>query len=401
MDLNLIKQLKKPADTKIVLLVLDGLGGIPVDKNGATELEAASTPNLDKLAADSICGLQQPVATGITPGSGPGHLSLFGYDPLAYQVGRGVLSALGIDFDLSTEDVAARGNFCTLEADGTVMDRRAGRISTEKNKELCQLLAQIELPDAGLFVEPVKEHRFLLVLRAEELADGISDTDPQETGKAPITAKATAGQAQKAAAIVNKFVQQAQQILSEHHPANMILLRGFSKKPDWPTMKEAYGLKAAAIAAYPMYKGVSRLLGMQSLETGDKIEEEFDTLEQNWADHDYFYVHIKRIDSAGEDGDAAQKQKLIEEVDQQLPRLMNLNPDVIMVTGDHSTPSRMRSHSWHPVPVLLWSEYCRPDSVSSFDERSCVGGGLGPRFAGADLMPLAMAHAVRLEKFGA
>lgn len=401
MDLDLIQNLAKPADTKIVLLVLDGLGGIAMETEGLTELEAANTANLDKLAVKSICGLQQPVAAGITPGSGPGHLALFGYDPITYQVGRGVLSALGIDFELTPEDLAARGNFCTVEDDGRVSDRRAGRINTRKNKELCALLGEIKLSDVEVFVEPVKEHRFLLVIRGNELFDQISDTDPQTTGRKPLVPQARSQKAEKSAAVVKQFVEQARDILSEHHPANMILLRGFSKKPDWPKMTAVYGFKAAAIAAYPMYKGVTRLLGMQALETGDKIGDEFDVLENRWSDFDFFYLHIKRIDSAGEDGDARQKQKLIEEVDDQIPRLLDLNPDVLIVTGDHSTPSRLRYHSWHPVPVLLWSRYCRPDSVVAFGETNCVIGGLGPRFPGVDLMPLALAHAMRLEKFGA
>jgi len=401
MDLEMLQPLVRPAETKIVLLVVDGLGGLPVEKGGATELEAAATPHLDRLAAAGICGLQQPVAAGITPGSGPGHLALFGYDPLTYQVGRGVLSALGIGFDLTERDIAARGNFCTVDGDGRVTDRRAGRISTPRNSELCEKLRRISLAGVDVFVETVKEHRFLLVLRGDGLGEGITDTDPQSTGRRPLDPEPAGEADRKTATTVRRFLAEARNILADHHPANMVLLRGFSRKPRWPSMPDVYGLRAAAIAVYPMYRGVARLVGMESLPNGESVLDEFDTLKEHWHHYDFFYVHVKGTDSAGEDGDARRKQEYIEAVDRHLPRLLDLRPDVIVVTGDHSTPSRMRAHSWHPVPVLLWSEYCRPDAVPAFGERHCVTGGLGPRLPGRDLMPLAMAHALRLEKFGA
>jgi 2,3-bisphosphoglycerate-independent phosphoglycerate mutase len=402
MEFEFIKQLVKPDETtKIVLLVLDGLGGLPVELDGATELEAADTPNLDALAARSICGLQEPIGPGITPGSGPGHLGLFGYDPLKYQIGRGVLSALGIDFDLQEEDVAARGNFCTVDEEGKVVDRRAGRIPSEKNEALCALLRQIQLPGAELFVRTVKEYRLLWVLRGQGLGAEVSATDPQETGVAPLEPKPSSKESEKTVRLVKQFLKEAHEILSDHQPANMVLLRGFSKRPVWPLLSHVYGLRAAAIARYPMYRGVARLVGMQTLGSSDSVEEEFDVLEQHWDDYDFFFVHVKRIDSAGEDGDFERKVARIEEADTQLPRILDLEPDVLVVTGDHSTPSKMRYHSWHPVPVMLWSEHCRPDRVKKFGERTCLTGGLGPRIPAVDLMPLAMAHAGRLKKFGA
>jgi 2,3-bisphosphoglycerate-independent phosphoglycerate mutase len=387
--------------TKIVLLVMDGLGGLPMEASGSTELETAHTPNLDALAADSICGLHQPIAPGITPGSGPSHLALFGYDPIKYQVGRGVLSALGIDFDLGPQDVAARGNYCTLDEQGRVIDRRAGRIATDKNKELGQMLRQIELPGVEVFVETVKEYRLLLILRGEGLSGKIADTDPQEVGEKPLSPQPLAPEAKETAKLVSDFLDQAREILADQHPANMVLLRGFSKKPHWPTMEEAFGLKSASIAAYPMYRGVAKLVGMEVLETGDDMEEELGVLERHWDDYDYFFVHVKRIDSAGEDGDFERKVKLIEQVDEHIPRLRAMDPDVILVTGDHSTPSLLKYHSWHPVPVLLWSKHCRADPVDSFGERACMSGGLGANLPAHYLMPLALANALRLEKFGA
>jgi 2,3-bisphosphoglycerate-independent phosphoglycerate mutase len=401
MELEFIQNLVEKNDSKVVLLVMDGLGGTPVEPGGPTELEAAHTPNLDSLAARAVCGLQQPVGPGITPGSGPSHLGLFGYDPFKYEVGRGVLSALGVGFDLGFQDVAARGNFCSVDDHGRVTDRRAGRIATDKNRELCQLLRQIELPQVEFFVQPVKEYRFLLVLRGKGLSGDVSDTDPLEVGKKPLAPQAGSQEGEATARLVAQFVEQAREILADHDPANMLLLRGFAKRPSWPAMEEVYGLRAAAIAAYPMYRGVAKLVGMQVLETGQEVEEEFATLEEHWNDFDFFYLHVKRIDSAGEDGDFERKVALIEEVDGLVPRILDLEPDVIVVTGDHSTPSLMKYHSWHPVPVLLWSDRCRTDEVERFGERPCTRGGLGPRMPAVDLMPLALANAGRLEKFGA
>jgi 2,3-bisphosphoglycerate-independent phosphoglycerate mutase len=402
MDLEFIRQLIDPAETRIVLLVMDGLGGLPFEPGGPTALEAGKTPNLDGLAARSICGLHQPVAPGVTPGSGPSHLGLFGYDPIKYQVGRGVLSALGIGFDLQPGDVAARGNYCTLDDEGRVTDRRAGRIPTEKNAKLCALLRdRIELPGVECFVETVKEYRLLLVLRGEDLGSAVSDTDPQKVGGQPLEPRPLSPQAKKTAGLIEEFLTQAHETLADHHPANGVLLRGFSSRPAWPQVADVYGLKAAAIAAYPMYRGVAQLVGMQVIETGATIEEQMGTLEKHWEDFGFFFVHVKPIDSAGEDGDFERKVALIEAVDALIPRVLDLGPDVMIVTGDHSTPSVLKYHSWHPVPVLVWSKYCRADGVQAFGERACMAGGLGPRIPATDLMPLALANAGWLQKFGA
>lgn len=401
MDLEFVSKLVKKNNSKIVMLVMDGIGGLPRQSDNLTELEFANTPNLDVLAKKSVCGLQQPVGTGITPGSGPGHLGIFGYDPIKYQVGRGVLAALGIDFDLQPGDVAARGNFCTIDENGNVTDRRAGRIPTEKNQELCNILREIDIPGVEVFVKTVKEHRCLLVLRGEGLSGKLIDTDPQMIGKQPLQPKSRSPDGQKTVDLVNQFLEQTKNVLADQHPANMILLRGFSKKPNWPTFEEAFGLKSAAIAGYPMYKGLAKLLDMDILETGITINDEFTTLEENWNDYDFFYLHVKKTDSYGEDGNFDKKISIIEETDKEIPRLLNLNPDVIIVTGDHSTPSLMKAHSWHPVPALLWSKNCRPDKVEQFGERACMTGGLGNRLPAIDLIPLALANTMRLEKFGA
>jgi 2,3-bisphosphoglycerate-independent phosphoglycerate mutase len=399
-NLDLIKQISITSPTKIVLLVIDGLGGLPHPGTGKTELETASTPNMDSLATKGICGLSDPVGPGITPGSTPGHLALFGYDPVKYEMGRGVVEVMGIDFAVEPEDIAARGNFCTVDENGLVTDRRAGRISTEKCTELCRLLEGIEIEGIRLFVLPVREHRFAVVFRGEGLAPEVSDSDPQQLGVAPKTVKAQRSTARRTAEIVSEFIAKARKILAGHHPANMVLLRGFSRRLAIPTMGEVYKLKPAAIASYPMYRGLARLVGMELLNTSADIKEEFAVLKKNYAAYDFFFIHVKGADSAGEDGDFDRKVKIIEEVDKALPTLTALEPDVIVVTGDHSTPALLKGHSWHPVPVLLYSKYCRADRVGEFSETACIIGGLG-RLPATQLMPLAMANALKLSKFGA
>jgi len=401
MDLDFISKLAKRNNSKIVMLVMDGIGGLPIELGGSTELEKANTPNLDSLASKSICGLQLPVGSGITPGSGPGHLGIFGYDPVKYKVGRGVLAALGIGFDLQPGDVAARGNFCTVDEKNLVVDRRAGRISSEKNMELCKKICENVDCGVDLFVQTVKEHRFLLVLRGQGLSGDLFDTDPQAVGVKPLEPKGFSKNTDKTVSIVRDFLVQTKKVLSDEHPANMVLLRGFSTKPDWPLFPDVFGLRSAAIACYPMYRGLARLIGMDLLETGQTVNDEFSTLEKHWDDYDFFFLHVKKTDSYGEDGNFSSKVSVIEEVDGLIPRLTSLNPDVVIVTGDHSTPSLLKAHSWHPVPLLIWSKYCRSDNIKKFGERDCVSGGLGPRLPGVEIMPIAMANALRLEKFGA
>jgi 2,3-bisphosphoglycerate-independent phosphoglycerate mutase len=400
-SLDVIRDISVQSSSKIVMLVIDGLGGLPDGKTGKTELEAAHTPHLDRLAEDSICGLLDPVSPGITPGSGPGHMALFGYDPLKYTIGRGVLEALGVGFELTKNDVAARANFCTVDDDsGLIRDRRAGRITTEKCAELSTLLSDIKIEGIELFVQPVKDHRFLVVLRGEGLSSVVRDTDPQRIGVKPNTAVAAESEAKETARIVNVFIYEARKILSGSHPANMILLRGFSELPDIPNMKEIYKLTPAAIAVYPMYKGLARLIGMKVFSVEGGIGEEFKVLNSCFSSHDFFYVHVKQTDAAGEDGNFSRKVKVLEELDSALPQLLSLKSDVIIVTGDHATPAVMKGHSWHPVPVLLYSQWCRPDNVRQFSESACISGGLG-RLHSTEIMPLSMANALKFTKYGA
>lgn len=399
-DLELMRRLAIEGSSKILLLVLDGLGGLPLTPDGLTELEAAQTPNLDALAARSICGMGTPVGPGISPGSGPGHLALFGYDPLRYEIGRGVLEALGIGFDLQPDDMAARGNFCTLDSQGLITDRRAGRIPTEVGARLCKRLRQIRLPDVETIVEPVKEYRFILVLRGEGLHDGLTETDPQQVGKPPLPVKPLRPEATRAAELLNQWMAEARSLLAGEHPANGCNLRGIAKDPGLPQMPDVYKLRCGAIATYPMYRGVAKLAGMEILPTGDTIEGEVETLKQHWADYDFFFFHVKKTDSRGEDGDFEGKVKVIEHFDAVLPDILTLQPDVIIVTGDHSTPAAWKAHSWHELPVLLWSKFIRRDGVTEYGERPCMAGGLG-HIRHTDLMPLAMAYAGRLKKFGA
>jgi 2,3-bisphosphoglycerate-independent phosphoglycerate mutase len=397
---ELVRELHEENASKIVLLVADGLGGLPMEPGGKTELESARTPNLDACVREGVCGLSIPVLPGITPGSGPGHLGLFGYDPLQHRIGRGVLEALGINFPVGPKDVAVRGNFCTVNESGVITDRRAGRPTTERCVAMCRKLQQIRIAGVEVFVEPVREHRFVVVFRGEDLGDAVNDTDPQQTGHRPLEAKGADRNSEKTARIVNEFVAQAGRVLQGDAPTNMVTLRGFSRYPKIATMQEVYGLRSAAIAVYPMYKGLARLVGMTVTEAGSSLDEQIATLRKLWKDFDFFFLHYKYTDSTGEDGNFQAKVESIERLDAGLPQIRALNPDVLIVTGDHSTPSKLRSHSWHPVPTLLWSNSCRTDPVTEFGESYCLRGGLG-QFQAMYLLPLAMAHAGRLGKYGA
>jgi 2,3-bisphosphoglycerate-independent phosphoglycerate mutase len=399
-DFEHMKKISRTSPSKIVLLIIDGVGGLPHPETGKTELESATRPNLNRIAKDSLCGLIDPVSPGITPGSAPGHLAIFGYEPVQYNIGRGVMEALGIDVKLKPDDIAARGNFCTVDNKGIITHRRAGRISTDKNTKLCHLLNDIAIDGAEVSVLPVKEHRFVLILRGEGLSTELVDSDPQQLGLAPKKIEALSPQAQKTARIANEFVSQAGSLLHAEPSANMVLLRGFSRRPDIPSIPEIYKLKPAAIATYPMYRGLARLVGMQVLPAGESITEQLNSLRRYYADYDFFFIHFKNTDTRGEDGDFRAKVQAIEELDKALPSLLSLNPDVLIITGDHSTPANLAMHSWHPVPFMLKSKWCRPDNVTEFSERACLAGGMG-RFPATEIMSLAMANALKLDKFGA
>ena len=341
-----------------------------------------------------------PVLPGITPGSGPGHLGLFGYDPLKYRIGRGILEALGINFEVGKNDVAIRGNFCTVDAEGKISDRRAGRPTTEQCVAMCKKLKQIKIPGVEIFVEPVREHRFVVVFRAPGLGDRVNDTDPQQVGLKPLIAKGEDAASQKAAEITNKFAHEASLVLAQDSPTNMITLRGFATFPKIATMEQVYGLKSAAIAVYPMYKGLARLVGMDILNAGNSLADQVETLKKSWNDYEFFFLHYKYTDSTGEDGNFQAKVEMIEKLDAAIPGIKALKPDVFIVTGDHSTPSKLKSHSWHSVPTLISSATCRTDGVTEFGESNCLQGGLG-HFEAKYLMSLAMAHAGKLGKYGA
>ncbi len=398
-DFPYITELCNPTPSKIVMLVVDGLGGLPHPDTGKSELETAVTPNLDLLASDSACGLTTPVAPGITPGSGPGHLALFGYDPVKYLIGRGVLEAIGIGVELEKGQVAARGNFCTLDESGLLVDRRAGRISTSESAPLVELLDRIEVPNVDVSVYPVRDHRFVLVLSGEGLDERVTETDPQALGVPPMEAKAAVAEVEKTADAVRSFTQQAREILGERSSANMVLLRGFSALPDLPDMGKTYSLNPAAIAAYPMYRGLAHLVGMTVIPTGMAFDDELDTLERHFHEHDFFFLHYKPADAAGEDGDFAGKVEALEYLDARIPRLLELDIDTLVVAGDHSTPAIMGSHSWHPVPLLVKSSMYRGDGVGEFNERACASGSIG-RIPAVSVMTIALANAGKLHKFG-
>lgn len=401
-QLDLMRELSRKTDAKILLMVLDGLGGLPVKEfGGKTELEHAEKPNLDQFAEDGALGLHDPIGTGITPGSGPAHFGLFGYDPLEWNMGRGVLETLGIGFGLKPGDVAIRTNFCTLDAKGLITDRRAGRIPTSKCAELSEILDKnVKLKGVRTFIRAVRDYRGAVVLRGKGLGANIADTDPQVTGKKPLSAEALDAKSRKTAKLADELVAQAHKLLKGKQPANGLLLRGFSEFKKYPSFAEVYNLNAACIAVYPMYKGASRLVGMMVIDAGETFDDEIEALESRWKDHDFFFVHYKPTDSRGEDGDAPGKVEMIEKFDQKLDRVRKLKPDVLIITGDHSTPTQLKSHSWHPVPFLLWGPALRADSAKSFGETACAGGSLG-RIPATSLLPLALAHAGKLLKFGA
>ncbi len=397
---DLTRRLQRKNDSKIVLLVADGLGGLPLEPGGKTELETASTPNLDALAQRASLGLSTPVLPGIAPGSGPGHLGLFGYDPLEYEIGRGVLEALGIDFDLGPNDVAVRGNFCTIDGDGNITDRRAGRIGNDVGKPLCEKLDQIEIPGVEVFVRHVKEYRLVVVFRGEGLGGNVDDTDPQRTGVPPLAPNPRDEASKRTAEICAEFVEKAREVLKDDAPANLLTMRGIAKRPDIPTFEEVYGTKPAAIAVYPMYRGLARLVGMDVLDAGTTPDDQLSRLEAAWNDYDFFFLHYKYTDSSGEDGNFDLKVQKTEEVDGMIPRINALDPTVVVVTGDHSTPAKQKAHSWHPVPTMIAADTCRFDGSTHFGENACQVGGLG-QFEAKYLMLQALAHAGRLEKFGA
>lgn len=402
MPYSYLKPLLDDNGSKIVLLVLDGVGGIATSPEDTTALEDANTPNFDRLALEGCLGQTVPIRYGITPGSGPAHLALFGYEPLEYVIGRGALSAAGIALPVKVGDIAARGNLCSIDSDGNVTDRRAGRISQEDAAPIIAQLNEVQIPGVEVEVRQVKEYRFVIVMRGEGLNPALNDTDPQITGVQPLKVEAQEPAAEKAAKLMGEWIDKAYQQLADQPVANGFLLRGFATDPGLPSYQDAYELNAACIAEYPMYKGVSRLVGMDVLDLeGEGPEGEFKTAAKHWEAYDFFFIHIKKTDSYGEDGNQEAKAQVIESVDQALPILLDLKPDVVIVTGDHSTPAKLKSHSWHPVPLLLWAPQThRTDLETAFTERYCGRGGLGT-FPAVETMSLALAHAGRLQKFGA
>lgn len=401
MNYQFLKKLIVPAETKIVMLIMDGLGGLPKEHGGKTELEAAYKPNMDALAARSALGFSSPAGAGIAVGSGPGHLAIFGFDPIEHEIGRGALEALGVDLDLGPDDIAARGNFCKVDENDILVDRRAGRLSTPEAIKLAHILNTIRLEGVQIHIEPVKEHRFALVMRGEGLVADLTDTDPLKDGVAPKKTAALTPAAEKTARLINQYIEKVHELLAHEEHGNMILLRGFDKLPVLPQYGELFKLRAAAIAVNGMYKGVSRLVGMHVLPVeGVTIEDEFTTLEKYWDQFDFFYLHIKQTDTHGEDGDFDRKVKEIEHVDTQIPRVLALKPDVLLITGDHSSPAILKSHSWHPVPALLYGKFVREDNIPEFGERACARGSLSIMPA-VDFLPLLLANAGRVAKYGA
>ncbi len=407
MGKNIIKRLIKKSSSKIILIVLDGVGDLS-SKNAGTALFEAVTPNLDNLAGESQLGLTIPIKRGITPGSGPAHLSLFGYNPIKNDIGRGVLEALGIGLELAENDLAARANFATMNSENIIVDRRAGRISTAQNILLCKKLSENikDIGDVQVKVYPGKEHRFVVIFRGDGLFDNLKDADPEKDGSlekfVELTSKKSckAHKSRKARDTANLFIRQVQKILKDDHPANTCLLRGIAKAPAIKKFDELYGLKSLAIATYPMYKGLARLVGMDVIEDISTIREEINELKKQYNNYDFFYIHIKKTDSYGEDGKLDEKIKVIEKFDRLLPEIVDLLPNVLCITSDHSTPCIMKGHSWHPNPLLIKGSYIRKNDALRFTENECLKGELGI-FPAVEVMQILLAQAGRLKKFGA
>ena len=395
-----LSEIVRTNDSRVIMVVVDGLGGIPSPDTGLSELESAWTPNLDQLAQSSDCGLSTPVLPGITPGSGPGHLSLFGYDPIEHVIGRGALEAFGAGIVMKQGEIAARGNFCTIDNTGLITDRRAGRIPTTECQRLCTMLSSITIPQITLRVVPGEGHRFTIVFKGENLSSDISSNDPQATGIQPLTIVGLNKPSNPMIQVVNSFLDQARELLRNEQQANMVLLRGFSSVPNIPSMANSYQLNPAAIAAYPMYRGLAQLIGMTVLPTGITFQQEIQTLVDNYSQYNFFFLHYKDADTAGEDGDFKSKVKALEEFDRLIPELTALKPTVLAITGDHSTPAVMKGHSWHPVPFLIHSKYAIKGITPTFSERSCKSGSIGV-IPAQHLMLSILAHADKLTKFGA
>jgi 2,3-bisphosphoglycerate-independent phosphoglycerate mutase len=401
----MLRHLLRRNDAKIVFLVMDGLGDIRTTECPKTPLDAARKPNLDALAREGLCGRSQPISYGVTPGSGPAHFALFGYDPLASEndVGRGVLEVLGTGYELERDDVAIRGNFATIDSNGLLTDRRAGRIPHEECIRICAKLQEriTEIEGAKIVIMPVREYRFGVVLSGIRLSPEVEETDPQLTGKPPLPPVAKIPEANRTAGIIAKLVDQCNAILADEKKANTVLMRGISRKPPIEPLQERTMLRPAAVAAYPLYRGVAKLCGMDLVDTGFSIREEFEAVRSVYGKgYDFFFIHVKKTDSFGEDGNCEGKTKVIEEVDANLPLLLDLEPDVIVVTGDHSTPCALKAHSWHPVPFLIRSKACGIDGAQAFTESECDRGGLGV-FPATAIMDLALANAGKLKKHGA
>ena len=397
-DLPYLNTITRNTDSKIIFLVIDGLGGYP-DKTGKSELEKAEIPNLDNLVKKSDCGLTIPVSHGITPGSGPGHLSLFGYDPVKYLLGRGVLETLGIDIDLKPNEIAARGNFCTVDNNGYITDRRANRIPTNISSNIVKELQNIKIPGIEFKIYSVKDHRFVLIMNGDKLSPEISETDPQMLGLKPLEVRPLSNDSNDTASVINKFLNEAKTIMSPRKTSNMILLRGFSKLPNLPNFNLNYKLNACAIAAYPMYKGLSKLLGMDVLNTGETFDKEIETLKENFNKYNFFFLHYKPADAAGEDGDFDKKVKTLEDLDKVIPIIKNIGADVLVIAGDHSTPAILGSHSWHPVPLMIHTNNSTNNNVKQFTEKDLIHGNLGT-FHATKLMMLSLANAGKLNKYG-
>ncbi len=398
---------------KGILIVCDGLGDLR--EKGKTPLQAAKTPNMDRLAEHGACGLMHTIGRGIIPGSDTAHLQLFGYSTEKYYTGRGTFEALGVGIELEEGDVAFRCNFATVDEKMKILDRRAGRISTSFAKKLEQDFQNIEIDGAKVIFKASVEHRGALVLRGKGLSHKVGDTDPHSLTRL-LVSKPLEGtpEAKKTAKILNEFTKLSHEKLNSNPlnegrelPANILLSRGpgiFSKAPP---MEEKFGIRSACVAGGALYKGVAKFVGMDILKvkgaTGAKdtdLNSKADAVVSALNEYDFVFLHIKATDSFSHDGDFGGKKKFIEKIDSEvLPKLMETGAN-IMITGDHTTPCRIGDHSSHPTPFLMNGELVRHDDIKKFDEFSCANGSLGHLF-GKDVMNMMVSLMGKAHIYGA
>ena len=411
---------------KGIILVMDGMGDRPLKElDNQTPLQAANTPNMDKMAERGITGIMDSIRPGIIPGSDTAHLSILGYDPYEVYTGRGPFEASGVGLDVIPGDIAFRCKFSTADEKGIITDRRAGRIR-EGTKDIVDVLNTMVIKgyeDIQIIFKESTGHRAVLVLRGEGLSDKVTDADPKVEGKKPKIVESTDGseEAKRTADLLNKIVEKSYEMVKNHPvnigrmeenkpPANIIIPRGAGAVPKVEHINEKYEVNSACIAETGLIMGIGRFAGMDIIEMDDvtggvdtNLDNIIDTIinQVNNTDHNFFLINIDGADEAGHDGNAIQKKEFIEKVDKiVMSKLLNLKNVVLFLTADHSTPISVMNHSGDPVPVIINSPEVRVDDVKEYNEFAVAKGGLC-RIRGSDVMNIVMDLMNNSHKFGA